>query len=362
MEAYLLTEIDKKKFILDVAFIVTVYAVLYFIFVYVIHWVMPFIIGFLIALFLRPVTRFVNKFVKSKGKGVALFVIAMFYGISALIIWFFVSFLITQITDLIYTMPRLYFDRVEPLLLEFNDWIVINTKMVSPDMASTISQIITNGINYIADFIKNLSISFVQLATRIISNFPLYLISVIFTIVLSVFISLEYDNITAFFRRQLPDRFSEIFEQARTFVTGTLWKMIKSYIIIMMITFVEFFIILSILRVNYALPIAAIIAVLDILPVIGTGGIVIPWAIVELILMNYFLGVGLFILYFVVLVVRHIIEPRIVGRQIGLHPIITITAMYAGLRLFSVAGLLMGPVVAITVKYLNDEGKINLFK
>jgi predicted PurR-regulated permease PerM len=130
----------------------------------------------------------------------------------------------------------------------------------------------------------------------------------------------------------------------------------------MMITFVELFIILSILRVNYALPIAAIIAVLDILPVIGTGGIVIPWAIVELILKNYFLGVGLFILYFVVLVVRHIIEPRIVGRQIGLHPIITITAMYAGLRLFSVAGLLMGPVVAITVKYLNDEGKINLFK
>ena len=358
----MLTEFDKKKFILDVAFIVTVYAVLYFIFVYMIHWVMPFIIGFLIALLLRPVTRFVNKFVKSTGKGVALFVIAMFYVIMAIIIWFLISFLITQITDLVYIMPRLYFNRLEPLLLEFNDWVVTNTQTVSPDMASTISQIITNGINYIADFIKNLSISFVQFVTRLISNFPLYLIAVIFTIVLSVFISLEYDNITAFFRRQLPDRFSETFEEARKFVTGTLWKMIKSYIIIMMITFLELLTGLSILRVKYALPIAAIIAVLDILPVIGTGGIVIPWAIVELVLQNYYLGIGLFILYFVVVVVRNIIEPRIVGRQIGLHPIITITAMYAGLKLFSVAGLLMGPLLAITIKYLNDQGKIKLFK
>ena len=358
----MLTEFDKKKFILDVAFIVTVYAVLYFIFVYMIHWVMPFIIGFLIALLLRPVTRFVNKFVKSTGKGVALFVIAMFYVIMAIIIWFLISFLITQITDLVYIMPRLYFNRLEPLLLEFNDWVVTNTQTVSPDMASTISQIITNGINYIADFIKNLSISFVQFATRLISNFPLYLISVIFTIILSVFISLEYNNLTNFFKRQLPEEFLKTFEQARKFLSGTLWKMIKAYIIIMMITFLELLTGLSILRVKYALPIAAIIAVLDILPVIGTGGIVIPWAIVELALQNHFLGVGLIILYFVVVVVRNIIEPRIVGKQIGLHPIITITAMYAGLRLFSVAGLLMGPVVAITIKYLNDQGKIKLFK
>jgi len=248
------------------------------------------------------------------------------------------------------------------VLLEFNDWVVQNAQTLSPDVASTISQIITNGINYIADFIKNISVSFVQFATRLISNFPLYLISVIFTIVLSVFISLEYDNITAFFRKQLPDKFNETFEEARIFVTGTLWKMIKSYMIIMIITFLEILIGLSILSVNYALPIAAIIAFLDIMPVIGTGGVLIPWAIFELIIKNYLLGFGLLGLYVAVTVIRNIIEPRIVGHQIGLHPIITITAMYAGLRLFSVAGIIIGPVVAITVKYLNDEGKIKLFK
>lgn len=353
---------EKKKFILNVAFIVTVYAVLYFVFVYVIHWIMPFLIGFLIALALRPIARFLNRFFKSKGKGVALFVVAAFYAIVALVIWLLITFLITQMTDLVNIMPYLYFNRIEPLLLEFNDWIVKNTITISPEAASTLSQIITNGINYISDIIKNTSITAVQIVTKLISNFPLYLISVIFTIVLSVFISVEYDNLTAFIKRQLPEKFNSTFEEARKFVTGTLWKMIKSYMIIMCITFLELMTGLSLLKVNFALPIAAIVAVLDIMPVVGTGGILIPWAIVELILKNYTLGIGLLLLYLAVTVIRNIIEPRIIGHQIGLHPIITITVMYAGLRLFGFFGLIMAPVAAILVKYLNDTGKISLFK
>ncbi len=323
---------------------------------------MPFLIGFLIALALRPVAKFVNRFINSKGKGVAIFVVAAFYAAVAMIVWLLITFLITQLTDLINLMPNLYFNKIEPLLLEFNDWIVANTETISPDAANTISQIITNGITYISDIIKNTSIAVVQIVTKLISNFPLYLISVIFTIVLSVFISVEYDGITAFIKRQLPEKFNSTFSEARMFLTGTLWKMIKSYMIILFITFIELLTGLSILKVKYALPIAAIIAVLDIMPVVGTGGILIPWAIVELILKNYTLGIGLLVLYLAVTVIRNVIEPRIVGHQIGLHPIITITVMYAGLRLFGFFGLIVAPIIAILVKYLNDTGKIHLFK
>jgi len=357
-----MTENDKKKFILNVAFVLTVYAVLYFIFVYMIHWVMPFLVGFLIALALRPVTKLVNRLVNSTGKGVAVFVVAMFYAISATIIWLLFTFLFAQITDLINVLPNLYFNRLEPLLLGFNDWIVENAKTISPNTANAISQVVTNGIAYISDVIKNVSINLVQFITKIISNFPLYLISVIFTIVLSVFISVEYNNITAFVKRQLPDKFNSAFLEARIFLTGTLWKMIRAYILILSVTFIELFAGLKILNVTYALPIAAIVAVLDILPIIGTGGIIIPWGITELILKNYRLGGGLLILYVTITVVRNIIEPRIVGHQIGLHPIITITAMYAGLRLFGFVGFIIAPVITILVKYLNDTGKIHLFK
>lgn len=353
----------KKKFIIDVAFVVTAYGVLYFIFKYVIHWIMPFLIGFLIALALRPITRVItSRFKRIKGKSVALFVIAMFYVIVALILWFLISFLWEQITELIMVLPSFYFAKLEPILFNFNDWVVERTSMLSPELSATISEILMNGLEYVANLIRSLSLYLVQLAKNILSNFPLYLISVIFTIVLSVFISVEYDNLTKFLKKQFSEEFYKTFEQARKFLSGTLWKMIKAYIIILFITFIELFVGLSLLKMRFALPIAAIVAVLDIMPILGTGGVLIPWAIIELILENYTVGLGLLLLYLIVTIVRNTIEPRIVGHQIGLHPIITITVMYAGLRLFGFIGFLIAPIIAILVKYLNDNGKIHLFK
>lgn len=353
---------EKKKFIINIAFIITVYAVAYFLFKYVLKWLMPFVLGFLIAFALKPTTESITKITGIKRKGVSIVVVGMFYFLIAVIIWFLVSFLWNQTTELVKIMPGLYFNRIEPLLFSLNNFVVENAKLVSPELADSLSSIIISGLQYLASVVRNISIYLVTAVTNIISNIPLYLISVIFTIVLSVFISVEYKEITSFLKRQLPDDFNSTFAEARKFLSGTLLKMIKAYSIILTITFLEMLTGLSLLKVKYALPIAAIVAILDILPLIGTGGILIPWAIIELILKNTKLGAGLFILYAVITIVRNTVEPRIVGHQIGLHPIITITAMYAGLRLFGFIGFISAPVIAILIKYLNDTKKINLFK
>jgi len=353
---------EKKKFIVNVVFVVAAYAVLYFVFKYVIHWIMPFVVGFLITLALRPLTRFVTKLTGMKRKSIAILVVTMFYVIVALILWLLVTFLWAQTYDLIQVLPGFYATRIEPILFGFNDWTAEKATSISPEVANTVSNIITSAIQSVSSGIRSISLFLVELAKTIISNVPLYLISVIFTIVLSIFISVEFDNIVAFIKKQLPDRFNETFEGARKFLSGTLLKMIKAYAIILSITFIELFIGLSILRVKYALPIAAITAALDILPILGTGGVIIPWALVELLLKDYHTGFGLLILYVTITVVRNIIEPRIVGHEIGLHPIVTITVMYAGLRLFGFIGFILAPVIAILVKYLNDNDKIKLYK
>ena len=353
---------DKKKFIVDIVFIITVFAVAYFIFKYVINWIMPFVIGFLIAFALKPITESITRFTGIKRKGVSIMVISLFYFLIAIIIWFLISFLWHQTSELVKILPGLYFDKIEPLFFEINNWIIKNTKTLSPEIADTLSNIIVSGLQYLATAVRNISIYLVTFVTNIISNIPFYLISVIFTIVLSVFISVDYKNITTFIKRQLPDNFNATFSEAKQFLFGTLLKMIKAYTIILFITFIEMLIGLSLFRVRYALPIAAIVAILDILPIIGTGGILIPWAIIEIILKNYTLGLGLLALYVAITIIRNTIEPRIVGHQIGLHPIITITAMYAGLSLFGFAGFIIAPIIAILVKYLNDNDKIQLFK
>ena len=149
---------DKKKFIINVAFVIAAYAVLYFVFKYMVKWFLPFIIGFLIAFALKPITEGLTKITGIKRKGVPLIVLGMFYFVLVTIIWFLTSFLWNQTAELVRVMPSLYFNRIEPLLFEANDWIVENTKSISPDVADTLSSIIASGIQYLATVVRNISV------------------------------------------------------------------------------------------------------------------------------------------------------------------------------------------------------------
>ena len=126
-------------------------------------------------------------------------------------------------------------------------------------------------------------------------------------------------------------------------------RYVRAYALLWLVTFVEMFIGFSILRVPYSFLLATVIAVVDLLPVFGTGTVLVPWALVSLLLGQYPLGSGLLILYGVSLIVRQVAEPRLVGASLGLHPLASFAAMFVGYRLFGIVGLLLGPAVALSV-------------
>jgi predicted PurR-regulated permease PerM len=116
------------------------------------------------------------------------------------------------------------------------------------------------------------------------------------------------------------------------------------------ITFAELFIAFLIIRIEYSFVIALLIALIDVLPVLGAGAVLIPWGIISMVFGNYSVGIPILISYAVITVVRQIIEPRIVGKFIGLPPLAALASMYIGLKLMGVIGLFVFPVGAIVVK------------
>ena len=145
-------------------------------------------------------------------------------------------------------------------------------------------------------------------------------------------------------------------------MVNVLFVVIRSYIIIMSITFVELSIGLSIIKIDYAILIALCIAIFDILPVLGTGGVMIPWTVISIVLGNYWLALKLFILYVIITIVRNIIEPKIVGSQLGLHPIVTLSSMFAGLQVLGGLGLFGFPIGLSLLVHLNKKGVIQILK
>ena len=130
----------------------------------------------------------------------------------------------------------------------------------------------------------------------------------------------------------------------------------------MSITFIELSIGLSILKVENSIIIAFLIAIFDILPVLGTGGIMIPWTIITAIQGNIPMAIALLVVYLVITIIRNIIEPKIVGSQIGLHPVVTLVSMFVGAQMFGVIGLFGFPITLSLLRHLNDTGVIKLFK
>ena len=125
--------------------------------------------------------------------------------------------------------------------------------------------------------------------------------------------------------------------------------------IIMSITFVELSIGFTIIGLDYAFIIAFCIAIFDILPVLGTGGIMLPWAVITAIRGDIPLALSLLAIYVVVTVIRNIIEPKIVGAQLGLHPVVTLVSMFVGTQLFGVLDFLI-PICLSLLRHLNETG------
>ena len=118
----------------------------------------------------------------------------------------------------------------------------------------------------------------------------------------------------------------------------------------------------SILSIPNAILLGVVVAIVDIMPILGTGAILIPWSIIGFVLGNTKIGVGMLIMYLIITAVRQALEPRVVGQQIGLHPVVTLICMFVGVQLLGIIGLFMFPIIVTILKKMNDEGTIHLFK
>lgn len=197
---------------------------------------------------------------------------------------------------------------------------------------------------------------------------PSIFVGFLIFLIASCFITSDYDRIVIFIKNQFSPEKRRKLEQTKEIAFTSVGKLIKSYILIMCITFAEITVGLSILKVlgiysgKYIFIIALVTALVDIFPVLGTGTILIPWGLASLLFGNYPFGIAIIIIYVCITVIRQIIEPKIVANNLGIPPILSLMGMYIGLKLFGVIGLFIMPIIITVLKVLNDKGVIKLWR
>ena len=233
---------------------------------------------------------------------------------------------------------------------------------IDPARVSQAEAIANNILGSLASGVTSLSRSLVGYAQRLAVGTPKFFISLIFCIVSTVFLSMDYPNINYFFLAQFKEKSQQTILEAKNYLVGTIGGMLKSYGLIMMITWIELTIGLKIIGLEDYMTVALIIAIFDILPALGTGGVMIPWVIIEVVQGNYSMGVKLLLLYVIITVVRNVLEPKIVGESIGLHPVLLLISIYVGGTILGPMGIVIMPFTLIVIKKLNDAGHIQVFR
>lgn len=209
--------------------------------------------------------------------------------------------------------------------------------------------------NVITSAVSSLTSSIPRALLGFIGKLPSFLIFLLITLISCFYFTSDIDLINAkavsLFPKKIQHKIPDIKNHLLVKVSGYL----RAYFILLLLTFGELLVGFSVLRVSYPLLLALVVSILDILPLLGVGTVLIPWALIEILFMkDYYMGIGLFIIYVIITIVRQITEPKVVAGSLGLHPLVTLISMYAGLKLFGFFGIIIGPFSLLIIKSVKD--------
>ncbi|MBE6567911.1 MAG: AI-2E family transporter [Ruminococcaceae bacterium] len=186
-----------------------------------------------------------------------------------------------------------------------------------------------------------------SLIARIADVLPAFFFTLGVGVIAAVYFCLDLDRIHAALAARLSKPFDRLLRGFKDSALRAAVSVLRAQALLTLIAFVFLLVGFLLLNVNYPLLLSGLIALLDFLPVLGVGLFLVPWGVLSLLAGERALGVGLLILFALIAVTRQFLEPRILGRRYGLHPLVTLLSLYAGGRLFGVFGLLVLPMLTL---------------
>lgn len=356
-------EMDKKReFIINVIYASIILVLTYIIIKYFLGVLFPFVLGFMIAFALRPLIRWINQKVKINNKIISLIVLLLFYSLIGTGLFFLLLKIITMLKNVFEDIPQMYVSEIQPLINQLSIWANSVFYRINPEIINYIQEFDKDIIEQLGNIVKNFSSGAINLLTSMLKKLPSFFLGFLFTIISSFFITLDYEKITGFLNYQITDKNRQLFSSIKRNGIDVVVNFLKAYGILLGITFIESAIGLSLMRRNNAIGISLIIAIVDIFPVLGTGTILIPWALIEFFNGNLPDAIGLGILYGVITIIRQVLEPRVIGDSIGLYPLVTLIAMFLGVKYFGAIGLLGLPIIITIIVKLHQEGIIQIWR
>lgn len=334
----------QKRFLIRAAYVAVVVVLVYAALKYLLPIMMPFLLGFLIVWLLRKPAEWLGKTLHLPKKYVLLILLVLFYVVLFGLLSLLGMRLVGLLKEAVPKVPSLYRNELLPALKVLADFVEQSLARFDPSLVSGLESALMSLSSGIESALLSLSGSAMSWASNVALGVPGFIIELVIMITASFFLANDYERVMEFLYDHMPQRIKNRMREVWHKLAGSLWIYIRSYTLFLLVTFVELFIGLHLLKIPYAGIIAAGIAIFDLMPILGTGGVLIPWTVIAAVAGEYGMALGVGALYIVITIVRQYLEPKLVGKQIGLHPLATLIALFVGSQMFGLVGLFAFPV------------------
>ncbi|RNC62811.1 MAG: hypothetical protein AWM53_01911 [Candidatus Dichloromethanomonas elyunquensis] len=319
----------------------------------------PFILAYFTAVCLEPVSAWLVKNTKIAKTPAVTLTYLTFLGTTGFLIYFIINKIYVQLLGFL-SFIQTNSPGIQIWVLSLAKQIQNIIGLLPYETAAQINQMIINTVNGLANLnlVSKVGTYTYNLSTAIPNVFFLFMIYLIS--VYLFFLQLEniHRRFYAFFKDSSRRKVLYVLSDLRRATFGFL----KAQLILSTITFVISFVGLMILHVKYAALMAFIIVLVDILPILGTGSVLLPWAIAALLQQNVLLAVGLSVLFIAITVIRRSIEPKVLGERIGLSALATLVSIWIGFKVMGVLGIFLFPLGLIFYQALVKVGIIRIDK
>lgn len=302
----------------------------------------PFLLALIVAIFLEPLTQFFIKRFKwnrlvSATISSTLFLVVLI-GLIALLGVKIIGELIAYAKN----APH-YFQNASDFVRSMMDQAEMMYRTMPPDTVAQIDSWVTSLTDWVTGLIGTLSNSLFTLASGIPNMFIFFIVFLVAVYMFAFSLHTMKNSILSLFDPASHNQVEEVMNNLRKSIFGFL----RSQIIISSLTYILSLLGLLILDIKYAMAIALLIVIVDIMPILGTGSVLVPWGIYLIVTGDYFTGIGLFIMFLFITVFRRIIEPKILGDAVGIGALPALISLYVGLKIVGVIGVFLGPLVVI---------------
>lgn len=295
-----------------------------------VNWLIPLFFSCLIVLILQPLLAREIKLLKIKRSLLAKAIIIFNYGVFIVLAISLLVFCIIQIYNILEILP----DYLQELYIMFsnNSYIIDISKYLDFIYSGSMS------------LIENVSGSFIHGLIMIIMKIPSIMFDLIFVIMTSLFMLLDYPRIDNLLIKRYPmvslvvDTTKEVFS-----------NLFKAYFIIMIVTFFELWVVFLIIQLEHSMVLACIIAIFDFLPLLGIDMIMIPWIVICAFTNKISLALGLLVIYLVIVITKNILEPKLIAKGLGISPLVSLIGMYLGMKVLGFVGLIIVPIILVIV-------------